>query len=436
MNSLSGTTSISYPAHGTLELRPSRPSRFLFLPLGYVLAHTSRCIEIAKKLRSRGHEVVFGGDNPLHPRSKLGLVKRAGFRLESAREPFHPYGWDRFVKHGWLASAMDLHNLRKWVQLEEIIESQVRLIRQEQPDLVIGDATISATTAAYIADTPAACIMNGYASRLLTPGSLYHALAVSYDWLRLAPIRRRVYRNHGVKPVNALQLLRSAPLISPDLPELYEPPAFFPRFHTVGPIWSEYPGPLPDWITELEDGTPNVYITMGSTGLLDEFLQRTYSVLGRTPYRFVVTTGGQAAEETVRRAPPNFRITRYAPGSEILKRCKALIFHGGNGTMYQSLVAGVPMISLPSHLEQDVLTGIGVDHGFCIKMRARRISPEQLVRNLNRIIQTPSYAEAARKLSESVRGSNGAAAAAELLERFAREGSPTGAQILQRYAKS
>ncbi|MCL4693288.1 MAG: hypothetical protein KJ060_12365 [Candidatus Hydrogenedentes bacterium] len=403
--------------------------KFIFFPLGYVLAHTSRCLEIAKVLRARGHQVIFAGDDPQHPRSKLGLVRKAGFRLERVREPFHPYGWDRFEKYGWTASALDLHTLHKWVPLQEIIEDQVELIRREEPDLVIGDASISASTSAYITATPAACIMNAYASHFLSPQSAFHPLARLYDRLILAPIRKRVYDRYSVEPVNALQLLRSIPLVSPDLPELYEAPSYFPHFQTVGPIRTEVPSPLPDWVDELDDGTPNVYITMGSTGFLDDFLQRVYAVLKDAPYRFVVTTGGQARDETIRKAPPNFRITDYAPGLEILKRSKALIFHGGNGTMYQALQAGVPMIALPSHLEQDVITKVGVRHGFCIKMRARRVSARKLLRNLERLMSDSSYVEAARGFSKAVKNADGAAAAAGVLERLAREGSPAGSRL-------
>lgn len=403
--------------------------KFVFFPLGYVLAHTSRCLEIAKVLRARGHEVVFAGDDPQHPRSKLPLVQEAGFRLERVREPFHPYGWDRFVKYGWTASALDLHTLHKWVPLQGIIEDQVELIRREKPNLVIGDASVSASTSAYIANASVACIMNAYASHFLSPRSAFHPLLLMYDRLILAPMRNRVYKRYGVEPVNALQLLRSVPLVSPDLTGLYEAPSYFPNYHTAGPIHTDLPGPLPDWIDELDDGTPNVYITMGSTGFLDDFLQRVYPVLGRSPYRFLVTTGGQAHEETIRRAPPNFRITDYAPGLEILKRSKALIFHGGNGTMYQALQAGVPMIALPSHLEQDVITKVGVRHGFCIKMRARRVSARKLLRNIERLMSDSSYAEAARRFSESVKNADGAVAAADIFERLAGVGSPAECRL-------
>lgn len=409
--------------------RSSKRLKFIFFPLGYVLAHTSRCIEIAKQLRARGHEVIFGGDDPKQPRSKLGLVRTAGFRLELTREPFQPYGWDRFVKYGWKASALDLHTLHKWVPLQEIIHDQVELIRREEPALVIGDASISVSTAAYIAETPAACIMNAYASHFLSPRSVFYPLNRLYDRFVLAPIRKRAFAHYRVDPVNALALLRTIPLISPDLKELYEPPSFFPHYYTAGPISTKMSGPLPEWFHELDDGTPNVYITMGSTGFLDEFLNRVYPVLSTAPYRFIVTTGGQARNETVRNAPANFRIAEYAPGLEILKRSKALVFHGGNGTMYQALQAGVPMIALPSHLEQDVIARVGVKHGFCIKMKARRVSAKRLLQNVNHIIETPSYAEAARRFSESVERADGASAAADILERLAMEGNPAGSLL-------
>lgn len=436
MNINVSTTQYPEIALRTAGLESSRRLKFIFFPLGYVLAHTSRCVEIAKELRARGHEVVFGGDDPKHPRSKLGLVKKAGFRLELSREPFHPYGWDRFVEHGWKASAVDLYNVRTWAPLQQIIEDQVELIRREEPDLVIGDASVSVSTAAYIAQTPAAGIMNAYASRFLSPRSAFYPLMRFYDRFILAPMRMRAYDKYGVPPVDAHQLLRSLPLLSPDLAELYDPPAYFRHYHTVGPIYADTPWPLPEWIGELDDGTPNVYITMGSTGLLNEFLRRVYPVLGVAPYRFIVTTGGQASPAIVREAPPNFRIVEYAPGLEILNRSAALIFHGGNGTMYQALSAGVPMIALPSHLEQDAIARIGVKHGFCIKMKARHVSPERLLRNLHRITEVPSYTAAARRFSESIRNANGAATAANILERLAQESNPVSpqARLAVRYA--
>ncbi|MDZ4860359.1 MAG: glycosyltransferase [Candidatus Hydrogenedentes bacterium] len=403
--------------------------KFLFAPLGWVLAHTSRCVEIAKVLRSRGHDVVFIGEDPSHPRSKLSLVEDAGFRLIHAKEPYQPYGWDRFEKYGFAICGWDLLRLNKWVPLQEIIEKQVRIIEQEKPNIIVGDASVSASTAAYIAGIPAAGILNGYASHFLTPDYIFHPALQAYDRLHLARLRKRAFKTFGKKPVNSLNLLRSIPLISPDLHGLYDNPKFFPNYHTVGPIFAEHPSPLPEWFDELGDGRINVYITMGSTGFLDTFLRRTYNELSRLPYRFIVTTARQVREETARMAPPNFRLCEYAPGSQILKHCSALIFHGGNGTMYQALGAGVPMIALPSHHEQEAITRICVNNGFCLRMNARGFRTDDLAKNLRRIIEEQQFREAAEQFSHPVRNANGAEQAADLLDRCARAGVPAGADL-------
>lgn len=180
--------------------------KFMFAPLSWVLAHTSRCLEIAKELRARGHEVVFLGEDPDHPRSKLSLVREEGFRIVPSKEPYQPYGWDRFEKYGFLISGWDLLRLRNWVPLQEIIEGQVRAIERERPHVIIGDASVSVSTAAYIAGIPAAGIMNGYASHFLTSSCLYHPALLAYDGIHLAPIRRRAFNMFAKKPVNALRL--------------------------------------------------------------------------------------------------------------------------------------------------------------------------------------------------------------------------------------
>ena len=407
------------PAPFSAEDQRFRPCRILFFPLGWVLAHTVRCIEIAKVLRQRGHEVVFAGDDPQHPSSRLHLVEEAGFPLLYAREPNLPDVWERFERLGWRASFWDMVHLRYWAPLTKIIESQYAAIQQVQPDLVVGDATVSASSAAHLAGVPSAGIMNGYAARLLTPPAPTYFAAWGLDRFLLSGIRSRLYRRYGRPDRDAFDILYQMPMISPDLPGLYELPKRFRQYQMVGPISPDLQAPLPEWFDELEDGTPNIYITMGSTGFLNHFLRTTYPVLARLPYRFMVTTGGQASADVMAAAPENFRFTRYAPGSKLLANAQAMLYHGGNGSMYQALAAGVPMLALPAHYEQRLNAQIGVKHGFGLKMPARGLNANKLERQLRRLIEEPGFRHAAQELSAAVRNSNGAEQAADILEKEA-----------------
>lgn len=408
---------------------PQPRLKFVFFPLSWVLAHVGRTVEIAKRLRARGHEVVFAGMDPDHPRSKLFLASEAGFRVVRVKEPAQHWAWDRFEKHGWKISVWDSLRAQRWAPLDEILEDTLRVLEEERPHLALGDASIAVSTAAHIAGIPAAGVMNAYNTHFIRPGSFYRFLVHAWDGLILKRIRGRVYRKRGVRQVNAIDLLRSIPLISPDLPGFGAPGPDFSRWHTVGPVIFEPPAPLPDWYGELDDGRINVYVSMGSTGLLDQLLRRSYAALAASPYRFLVTTGDQVRPETRAMAPPNFRFARYAPGSALLRHSQAMIFHGGNTSMYQALAAGVPMIALPSHLEQEVAFSHALREGAGLRLSARKTSGERLLAALDRVIHEPAFRRAAGRFAKGVRESQGAAAAAELLEAHALRGEPAGAAL-------
>lgn len=411
---------------------PDRPLKFILFPLGWLLAHVGRLVEIGKALRARGHEVIFAGEDPANSRSRMSIAQKEGFPCIRAKECNHPYAWDRFVKYGWWITPVDMLRHHHWAPLDEIIDDHVQLMMRERPDMVVGDGSISVSTAAYITKTPAAGVMNAYAGHFVRPGSFTMPLIYCWDRFQLARERLRVYRKYNCRPVNAIRLLKSIPLISPDLPELDKSTAHWKNWRPVGPILFEPPSSLPEWFNKINDGTPNIYLTMGSTGLMDRVLRRSYETLARAPYRFLITAAGQVSEETKAMAPPNFCITEYAPGSRILEHCRALIFHGGNGTMYQGLAAGVPMIALPTQLEQSLCADIAVKHGFGMKMSPRFVNGRKLLNALNWVMSDPRYRRAAKRYSGLVRNADGAGHAADILEATAREGKPAGHDLISR----
>jgi len=407
-----------------------RPLKIVIFPLGWVLAHVGRTVEIAKELRARGHEVVFAGEDPSHPRSRLSHILKAGFPVVRVKEPKWHQAWDRFHNYGALAGIFDFFTSQRWAPLDVILDDIIRVCKEQEPDLIIGDSSMGVSTAGHILGIPAAGVLNAYNTHFFRPGSFYKLLIQTWDSLYLSRIRGRIYRKYNVRQVNAIELLKTITLLSPDLPEFHNPQGgVFPNWHPVGPILSEPPAPLPEWYDELSDGTRNVYITMGSTGLLDPLLRRVYSTFAKLPHRFIVTTGGQVSEETIAAAPENFRFATYAPGSKLLQHCDAMIFHGGNGSMYQALSQGVPMIALPSHLEQQVCVSIMKKEGFGLERCARRCNPADLKEALELVLEDPSYRERARAYRPKVRDARAAEKAAMLLIEKAREGTPPGAAL-------
>jgi len=406
-------------AHGSAE----RPLKFVFFPMGWVLAHVGRSCEIAKVLRARGHEVVFAGEDPDHPMSRLDHVIKQGFRWTHVKEVAWHWAWARFEKYGAACAVYDFFRHNRWAPIEEIVTDIIRVVKEEEPDLILGDSCIGASTAGYATDTPAAGVLNGYNSHFFRDGCFTRHLINVMNEVKWEPVRNRIYKRHGKPPCNAIELLKQIPMLSPDLEEFHKPHGDYPNWLSIGPLLSEPPAPLPDWFDELKDGTPNIYITMGSTGLPEPLLTRCYDALGKTDYRFVVTTGNQMRQEAMDAAPGNFRFVNYAPGTKILEYCKAEVNHGGNGTMYQALAAGVPVISLPSHLEQGISVDVMLKEGIGLRRSARRTTGEELVKAIDEVVNDPSYKLNAWRFREKVRHANAAEKAADILEKHARSGS-------------
>ncbi len=402
------------------NLTPSqRKRKFMFFPMTSVIAHSSHALETAKVLRARGHDVVFAGRLADQGRSRTHMIEDNGFRIVHAEEPNFEYIWDAILKWGFAGMYIEFSRPRKWADFDAIMESQIRAIKDEQPDAVIGCGALTISNAAYVAGVPALNIHNAYMVDFVLRHAYFRYWWHWYDWNFLAPQRRAVYKRHGVKPVRAIDLYRGAPLLSPDIPGLYETSRYFHNAKQIGPILFDFPAPLPEWFGELDDGTPNIYITMGSTGSFDSFLKRSYRALSTLPYRFIVTTAGQVSDDTLRNSPKNFRFTKYAPGAELLRHCAAMIFHGGNGSMYQALAAGVPMLAIPTHVEQVLNSRIAARAGFCkwiLKQRATTAGFAGVVRD---IVENNRYRDAARKYADEVRTMNGAVNAADECERIA-----------------
>lgn len=396
--------------------------KILLFPLSQILAHVSRAYVVGRELRARGHEVVFAAENLQHERSQMSIVAQDGLRIVSAREPDFSYLWRRMTEAGFRGTVGAVCSPKNWIPVDEIVESQIEVIRSERPDVVVGFATATMSTAAYVTSVPAANVYNAYYVGGILSRPIWRFYWHAYDAVFLAAMRRAVYKRHGNKNVAAIDLFRSVPLLSPDLPEMYEVGSALHNARMIGPILFDYPVPKPEWIHELDDGTTNVYITMGSTGVVYDAVRASFDSLAKLPYRFIVTTGGQVNHDALGDVPSNFRITAYAPGEAILARARALVFHGGNGSMYQALRHGVPMLAIPTHNEQRINARIAGRHGFCRLLEFKHARNGALRDAIVGLVESEPNLAAAQRMAERVRASNGAVTAADHIERIAQEG--------------
>lgn len=134
---------------------------------------------------------------------------------------------------------------------------------------------------------------------------------------------------------------------------------------------------------------PNIY-----EKLMAAFVQLEQKVIWRYKFDFPV----DVAE--------NIRLMKWVPQNDILAHVntKLMITHGGGNSQFEALYHGVAVLSIPILSDQPYNAKRVEYHGFGITMDLRTFMPDQLVRNIHKIINNQSYTQNIQKRSEIFHG--------------------------------
>jgi UDP:flavonoid glycosyltransferase YjiC (YdhE family) len=407
------------------------PPTILIIPFGHVLAHASRCLMIGRGLRELGDRVVFGGDGRY-----LELARQDGFEVKTSLEIDFGLFLTRARKlfAGVGSYTADL--------IDRMVQDELRLYREIKPDLVVYDFHPTAATSAQLAGIPHASVVNAYLTR-------YSAT----DWvsfppllrLVLEPLRRylmirpanRVRRRYGLQPIGIRDALTGSGLVlMPDIPE-FAPTRNLPAHaHYIGPLVWEPDGELPEAVSQARQDHTVVYFTLGSTGfphtlraVINGLAGSQAKPRGRracpepvegppmgTSLYVIISSGDLATPADLGPLPDNFYVTRYLPGSQVVKQCDLVICHGGNSTVYQALTAGVPVIAIPTHRDQRLNAELLINAGAGAIVRPEEADKMGPV--VQEVLSKPSYKENAARLQRVLSNYDGPRTAARLIHAY------------------
>jgi len=168
---------------------------------------------------------------------------------------------------------------------------------------------------------------------------------------------------------------------------------------------------------EDDDRTPLVLVSFSTAPeqrSLEKF-QRSLDALGQMPVHVIGTTAGIVALDELC-VPQNALVVPYAAHDPVLKRASLIITHGGHGTVMRSLKYGVPMIVMPGLAHDQAPNGRMVqDWGAGIAL-AGDAHACAIATAAQSILSSPSYKDAARRLSSILAASDGASSAADEVE--------------------
>ena len=120
-------------------------------------------------------------------------------------------------------------------------------------------------------------------------------------------------------------------------------------------------------------------------------------MLGGLDVYVIVATAGRAVDFDV---PENVFVADYLPGMEAVARSSLVMCNGGSPTTQQALSCGVPVLGLPSNLDQYLNMAPIVRRGAGLAIRSGGIKAAVLAESVRELLDNPVYGEAAQELAE------------------------------------
>lgn len=197
------------------------------------------------------------------------------------------------------------------------------------------------------------------------------------------------------------------------------------------PAWAE------PWTAPPGNG-PLVLVGLSTTHMKQHaLLRRCVVALGSLPVRGVVTTGPELDPESVDSAAASVQVVRSAPHGEVLRHAKAVVTHGGHGTVSKALANGVPLVVVPLGRDQNDVAARVAASGAGIRLKPSA-SEAAIAAAVRRVLVEPSYGRAAHRIADAIAIDLGRDRAVDEIEMRARsrasEGSPKTASTATRVA--
>jgi zeaxanthin glucosyltransferase len=203
------------------------------------------------------------------------------------------------------------------------------------------------------------------------------------------------------------------------------------HFHYAGPFHDgggREPVAFP-W--ERLDGKPLIYASLGTlVNGLEHVYRAILEATAKLPeVQLVLSVGLSVHPDELGPIPSNAIIVRSAPQLELLKCAALCITHAGLNTVLEALAQGVPMVALPIGYEQPGVAARVEYHGVGESLEVSTLTAEQLLEAIGKTLKHPSYRERASYFQKVIGETHGLEVAADRIEQVFQIKTPASDRI-------
>jgi len=347
--------------------------------------HAEPLLPIAAWAKRLGHRVTFAGQAALGER-----IVRLGYEfdvvgpdtLATTPRPLVPV--DREAER----AAMRDHFIAGFGQVRAALLGD--LFDREAVELAIcDDIDVGAVIAAERRGVPCVTV------NVIAAGLLNHPAVVGSAWGRLR-------RTQGLEPDQDARLIGGELTIAPSPRSLRSPDARVPAaMRFVRPAILDQHRSHSGAAT----GRPLVYVTLGTVFNLEsgDLLARLVQAMNRLSTTedvdAVIAIGPNIHTDDLPSPAAGVRIESFVPQRALLGRCRAVVCHGGSGTLVDSLSLGIPAVVLPMGADQPDNADRCEALGTGITLDPLTASPTDIAEATRALLDNPTFIEAAAALA-------------------------------------
>lgn len=177
--------------------------------------------------------------------------------------------------------------------------------------------------------------------------------------------------------------------------------------------------PLESW---WEDETPPlIYVTLGTVVTSmphgKDILRMILDALSDVDARILVTTGMSLSPDQLGQVANNVHLEQWVSHADAVAASTLVICHGGSGTVFGSLAAGVPLVIAPFFADQTTNAALVEASGAGVALisgsgsveenvKAVMGSKETLRSVVTKVLETPTFREAAQLIARELLGAD------------------------------
>ena len=191
-----------------------------------------------------------------------------------------------------------------------------------------------------------------------------------------------------------------------------------PQFHYTGPFHDGRGRIESDFPWDRLTGEPLIYASMGTlqNGLESVFSSIAEAVGRRPGMQLVLSIGPTLDPQQVQSLQANSIVVSDAPQVELLRRSALCITHAGLNTTLESLAQGVPMVAIPVSMDQPGVAARIAYTRTGAYVPLQEMTAPRLSALIEEVLTNPEYRQNANKMKQAIVQTNGLEKAVDLLE--------------------